>query len=195
MIAIDVIENKKSWNLVLIVVVLIGAGWIYLTRTPQTQTTGGAPPPSPKEGFSAPAFNLDLLDAEDSASKVALSDYRGQVVMINFWATWCPPCREEMPAIQAVYDDYKEQGFVVLAVNTTFQDNVLEVKDFVLEYNLSFPILLDITGEVSQQYQLRGLPSTYFIDRNGVIQAVIVGGPMNETMIRSRVAAMLKEAR
>ncbi|NQS91669.1 MAG: redoxin domain-containing protein, partial [Chloroflexi bacterium] len=107
MIAIDVIENKKSWNLVLIVAVLIGAGWIYLTRTPTTQTTGGAPPPSPKEGFSAPVFNLDLLDAEGSASKVTLSDYRGQVVMINFWATWCPPCREEMPAIQAVYDDYK----------------------------------------------------------------------------------------
>ena len=194
MIAIDVIENKKSWNLVLIVVVLIGAGWIYLTRTPKTQTTGGAPPPSPREGFSAPAFNLDLLDAENSASKVTLSDYRGQVVMINFWATWCPPCREEMPAIQAVFEDYKEQGFVVLAVNTTFQDNELEVKDFVLEYNLSFPILLDISGEVSQQYQLRGLPSTYFIDRKGVIQAVVVGGPMNETMIRSRVAAMLKEA-
>ncbi|NQS91521.1 MAG: TlpA family protein disulfide reductase, partial [Chloroflexi bacterium] len=64
----------------------------------------------------------------------------------------------------------------------------------VLEYNLTFPILLDISGEVSQQYQLRGLPSTYFIDRNGVIRAVIVGGPMNETMIRSRVAAMLMEA-
>ena len=188
------IEDKKIWSLVLTVVALLGGGWIYLTRTPSIQTTGGAPPPSPKEGFSAPAFNLDLLDTEDSASGVTLSDYRGQVVMINFWATWCPPCREEMPAIQAVFEDYKEQGFVVLAVNTTFQDNELEVKDFVLEYNLSFPILLDISGEVSQQYQLRGLPSTYFIDRNGVIQAVIVGGPMNETMIRSRVAAMLKEA-
>jgi len=192
--AIDVVENKKSWNLVLMVVVLIGAGWIYLTRTPQTRTTGGAPPPSPKEGFSAPAFNLDLLDAEDSTSMATLSDYRGQVVMINFWATWCPPCREEMPAIQAVFEDYKEQGFIVLAVNTTFQDNELEVNDFVLEYNLTFPILLDRSGEVSRQYQLRGLPSTYFIDRKGVIQAVVVGGPMNETMIRARIAGMLKEA-
>ena len=113
--------------------------------------------------------------------------------MINFWATWCPPCREEMPAIQAVYEDYQEQGFVVLAVNTTFQDNEFDVNDFVDEYNLTFPILLDKSGEVSQQYQLRGLPSTYFVDQKGVIQSVIVGGPMNETMIRSRVEALLKE--
>jgi peroxiredoxin len=193
MSAIGLIENKKNWNLILVAVVLFGTGWIYLTRTPEIKTTGGGPPPSPKEGFSAPAFSLDLLDGENSSTKVSLSDYRGQVVMINFWATWCTPCREEMPAIQAVFDDYQEQGFVVLAVNTTFQDSEIDVKDFVSEFNLEFPILLDRSGEVSQQYQLRGLPSTYFVDKKGVIQAVIVGGPMNETMIRSRVEALLKE--
>jgi peroxiredoxin len=92
-----------------------------------------------------------------------------------------------------VYEDYQEQGLVVLAVNTTYQDNEYDVKDFVAEYNLSFPILLDRSGDVSQQYQLRGLPSTYFIDRRGVIQTVIVGGPMKDTTIRSKVEAMLKE--
>ncbi len=189
----SLIENKRSWNLVLAGIVLLGAGWIFLTRTPVTQATGGAPPPSPKEGFSAPTFSLDILNAENSTTKVSLTDYRGQVVMINFWATWCSPCREEMPAIQSVYEEYQEQGLVVLAVNTTFQDNEFDVGDFVAEYNLSFPILLDRSGEVSQQYQLRGLPSTYFVDQKGVIQAVIVGGPMKETMIRSRVEALLKE--
>ena len=188
-----VIKNKRSWNLVLAAIVLIGVGWIYISRTPTIETTGGSPPPSPKEGFSAPSFSLDQLDAINSAPKVSLSDYRGQVVMINFWATWCTPCREEMPAIQAVFDDYQEQGFVVLAINTTFQDSENDVKDFVSEFNLEFPILLDRSGDVSQQYQLRGLPSTYFVDKKGVIQAVIVGGPMNETMIRSRVEALIKE--
>jgi peroxiredoxin len=99
-----------------------------------------------------------------------------------------------MPAIQSVYEDYQDEGFVVLAVNTTFQDNELDVIDFIAEYSLNFPILLDKSGDVSQRYQLRGLPSTYFVDQKGVIQAVIVGGPMNETMIRSRVDTMLKEA-
>lgn len=189
----SLIENKRRWNLVLAGIVLLGAGWIFLTRTPVIQTTGGGPPPSPKEGFSAPAFSLDILNAEISTAKVSLTDFRGQVVMINFWATWCSPCREEMPAIQSVYEEYREQGFEVLAVNTTFQDNEFDVKDFVAEYNLSFPILLDRSGDVSQQYQLRGLPSTYFIDRQGVIQTVIVGGPMKDTTIRSIVEAMLKE--
>jgi peroxiredoxin len=98
-----------------------------------------------------------------------------------------------MPAIQSVYEDYQDEGFVVLAVNTTFQDNEFDIIDFIDEYGLSFPVLLDRSGEVSQKYQLRGLPSTYFVDKKGVIQTVIVGGPMNETMIRSRVDAMLKE--
>ena len=186
--------SKKAWNLFIGAVVLIGAGWIYLTRIPSNGTTGGSPPPSPMEGFSAPGFTLDLLGSDSSNEKVSLSDYRGQVVMINFWATWCPPCREEMPAMQSVYEDYQEEGFVVLAVNTTFQDNELDVIDFIAEYGLSFPILMDRSGDVSQQYQLRGLPSTYFVDHKGVIQTVIVGGPMNETMIRSRVDTMLKEA-
>jgi len=188
-----VLENKRYWNLVLVAVFLIGAGWIFISRTPTIETTEGAPPPSPKEGFSAPSFSLELLNADNSVPETSLSEYRGQVVMINFWATWCGPCREEMPAIQAVFDDYQEQGFVVLAINTTFQDSEIDIKDFVSEFNLEFPILLDRTGDVSQKYQLRGLPSTYFVDKKGVIQTVIVGGPMNETMIRSRVEALLKE--
>ncbi len=189
----SLVENKRRWNLMLAGMVLMGAGWIILTRTPVNQTTGGAPPPSPKEGFSAPVFSLEPLNAENSTTTVSLADYRGQVVMINFWATWCLPCREEMPAIQSVYEEYQGQGFVVLAVNTTHQDNEFDVKDFVAEYNLRFPILLDRSGDVSQQYQLRGLPSTYFIDRRGVIKTVIVGGPMKVTMIRSKIEAMLKE--
>lgn len=190
----DLVENKKNWNILISFTLLISIGWVYLSRIPEDETTGGAPPPSPREGFSAPGFTLEVLNADDTEINTSLSQYRGQVVMINFWATWCPPCREEMPAIQSVYEDYKESDFVVLAINTTFQDNEADVQAFVNEYNLTFPILLDRTGDVSQQYQLRGLPSTYFVDRKGVIQAVIVGGPMNETLIRSRIANMLKEA-
>ena len=191
----EVIENKKSWYILMLVTFILGVGWTLLSRIPASQTTGGAPPPNPKEGFSAPNFSLDVLTEDGSGEKISLTDYRGQVVMINFWATWCSPCREEMPAMQAVYDDYQDDGLIVLAVNTTFQDNELDVKDFVREFNLSFPVLFDRSGDVSQQYQLRGLPSTYFVDQRGIIQAVIVGGPMKESMMRSRVEIMLKEIR
>ena len=191
----EAIENKKTWHILMLITFILGVGWTLLSRIPTSQTTGGAPPPNPKEGFSAPSFSLDVLTEDGSSEKTSHPEYRGQIVMINFWATWCSPCREEMPAMQAVYDDYQDDGLIVLAVNTTFQDNELDVKDFVREFNLSFPVLFDRSGDVSQQYQLRGLPSTYFVDQRGIIQAVIIGGPMKESMMRSRVEIMLKEIR
>jgi cytochrome c biogenesis protein CcmG/thiol:disulfide interchange protein DsbE len=186
-------KQINKWIYVIITALVLGTGWIYLSRVPRENTTDGSPPPSPREGFSAPGFTLELLSDSDPKQEVSLADYRGQVVMINIWATWCPPCRAEMPAIQDAYQEYKDQGLVVLAINTTFQDSEADVRAFVTEFELSFPILLDRTGDVSMRYQLRGLPSTYFIDRKGVIQSVVVGGPMAETVIRSNVENLLKE--
>jgi peroxiredoxin len=175
----------------MIVVLLLGTGWTFLWRIPPAATTDGGPPPSPREGFSAPDFTLDLL----SSGQITLSNLRGQVVMVNLWASWCPPCREEMPAIENVYQEYKHQGLEVLAVNTTYQDNEAEVAAFVKQYGLTFPILLDKTGAVSNRYQLRGLPSTYFVDRKGVIRSVVVGGPMSEALIRSKIQDLLEGTR
>ena len=170
-------------------VFLLGSAWILVSRVPPAVTTDGAPPPSPREGFSAPDFTLDLL----GGGEITLSELRGQAVMINLWASWCPPCRAEMPAIQNVYQDYKDQGLVVLAVNTTYQDSEPAAAAFVEEFALTFPVTLDRTGAVSNRYQLRGLPSTYFVDREGVIRSVVVGGPMSESLIRSKVQTILEE--
>ncbi len=186
-------KKASKWIYVIIAALVLGTSWIFFSRVPSASTTDGSPPPSPREGFSAPGFTLEILDDSNPGREVSLTDYRGQVVIINLWATWCPPCRAEMPAIQNVYQDYKDKGLVVLAINTTFQDNEADVRAFAKEYGLDFPILFDRTGDVSIRYQLRGLPSTFFIDRKGVIQLVIVGGPMDETLIRSRVENILKE--
>jgi peroxiredoxin len=190
MTPISLPQDKRSWAFLMIVVFLLGTGWTFLGRVPAADTTGGAPPPSPREGFSAPDFTLDLLEG----GEVTLSDLRGQVVMVNLWASWCPPCRAEMPAIEEVYQDYKNQGLEVLAVNTTYQDSEVEAAAFIQEYGLSFPIPMDRTGSVSNRYQLRGLPSTYFVDRKGIIRSVVVGGPMNEALIRSKVQELLEES-
>jgi peroxiredoxin len=152
-------------------------------------TTGGLVP-SPREGFPAPDFTLDTLDG----GQMTLSDLRGQVVMINLWTSWCPPCRAEMPAINSVYQSNREKGLEVLAVNSTFQDSESAATAFVQEYGLSFPILLDRDGAVSRRYQLQALPTTYFIDRKGIIRAVVPGGPMSETLIQSKIADLLAEA-
>jgi thiol-disulfide isomerase/thioredoxin len=167
----------------------LGVVWTFLSRVPPAATTGGAPPPSPREGFSAPDFTLDLL----GGGQVTLSELRGKVVMVNLWASWCPPCRAEMPAIEKVYRAYKDMGLVVLGVNTTFQDNEADAAAFVQEFGLTFPIALDRTGAVSNRYSLRGLPTTFFVDRQGVIRSVVIGGPMNEGTVQSKVEDLLRE--
>jgi peroxiredoxin len=182
-------QKRKNWKLMIFVVFILGSSWTFFSRVPAAATTDGAPPPSPREGFSAPDFTLELL----GGGQVTLSDLRGQVVMINIWASWCPPCREEMPAIQNVYEEYKDQGLVVLGVNTTYQDSEGAAVAFVDEFALTFPVPLDRHGKVSNLYQLRGLPSTYFIDREGVIHSVVVGGPMSESWIRSEVEEIIQE--
>jgi peroxiredoxin len=92
-----------------------------------------------------------------------------------------------------VYQDYQDLGLVVLGVNTTNQDNEADAAAFVRQYGLTFPIPLDRDGAVSVRYELRGLPTTFFIDRKGMIRSVVVGGPMSEAVIRSKVEDLLKE--
>lgn len=152
-------------------------------------TTYGALPTSPREGFPAPDFTLDQL----GGGQVTLSQLRGNVVMINLWASWCAPCRIEMPAIEKVYRTYKGQGFVVLGLNTTYQDSEIEAAAFVKQLDLTFPILLDRSGATSNRYQLRALPSTYFVDRTGTIRAAVFGS-MNDALIESKVQELIKKA-
>jgi peroxiredoxin len=171
------------------IILFAGLGWIGYSAVPAEDTTGGLIP-SPREGFAAPDFNLEQL----GGGEVRLSDLRGQVVLVNLWASWCPPCRAEMPALQAVYEENRARGLEVLAVNTTYQDREADAAAFVQEFALSFPILWDRSGAVSRQYQLQALPSTFIVDRQGVIRRVIIGGPMSEATIATSVESLLQEA-
>jgi len=128
------------------------------------------PSEAPEIGKSAPSFQISDIDGQS----VSLSDFRGKPVLLNFWATWCSPCRVEMPYIQEVYDEWSERGLVVLAVNRS--ESPSRVERFIQYYNLSFPVLLDMEGNAARQYNIRGIiPTTYFIDSSGVIQDIKVG--------------------
>jgi cytochrome c biogenesis protein CcmG/thiol:disulfide interchange protein DsbE len=185
----SLLMDGRRWTALTLTVLALGLAWTFASRAPVAATTGGAPPPSPREGFSAPDFTLDSLDG----GQTTLSDLRGQIILVNLWASWCLPCRAEMPAIERVYRSYKDLGLEVLAVNATNQDSVDAARAFVQERGLTFPVLLDRTGSVSAAYNLRGLPSSFFIDRQGVIRSVVIGGPMNEALIQSKVESLLKE--
>lgn len=188
-VVIALLQDLRRWTAVMLAALVLGLVWISFSAVPLSATTGGLVP-SPREGFPAPDFTLDTLDG----GQITLSDLRGKVVIINLWASWCPPCRAEMPAIDNVYQANKEQGLDVLAVNSTFQDSESAAAAFVQEYGLIFPILLDRDGSVSRRYQLQALPTTYFVDRQGIIRDVVPGGPMSETLIQSKIADLLAEA-
>lgn len=148
------------------VALILGFGFDWAAIFP-----GGSPddlPAAPQTGARAPDF--DLQDVQGNQAR--LSDFRGTPVMINFWATWCSPCRIEMPSIQARYDQHRP-GLVVLAVN--FDEPVELVRTFVDEFGLTFPVLLDPGAVVQDAYEIRGYPTSFFLDEDGVIRAVHVG--------------------
>jgi peroxiredoxin len=125
--------------------------------------------PAPVVGAPAPDFTLKDLSGND----VALSNHKGHVVLINFWATWCGPCLVEMPAIERRYEALKDKGFVVLAVDD--DEAITEVSAFTHELDLTFPVLLDPGAMVNDLYRVRGLPTSFVVDREGVIRQLHIG--------------------
>jgi peroxiredoxin len=139
-------------------------------------------------GDRAPDFSLRILDSHDT---LRLSQYTGQPVLINFWASWCRPCRTEMPELQQAYDAHQAEGLMVIGINTTSQDSLTDARAFVREMQLTFPILLDETGEVSETlYRVLSLPTSVFVDRAGSVQRVQVGA-MSGQQVDEYVAEIL----
>jgi cytochrome c biogenesis protein CcmG/thiol:disulfide interchange protein DsbE len=178
---------SQHWTIFSIVILLFGSGWIWLSRTPPGSTTSGNIP-VPRQGFLAPDFSLQTPDGQI----LNLAEFRGRPILINLWASWCPPCKAEMPDLEQVYKDYQSEGFIILGVNATNQDDPGKAISFAKEYGLTFPILFDMDGKVSQLYQLQALPTSFFVDKNGVIQDVVIGGPMSAALLRIRVEQLLK---
>ena len=179
----------RRWDFVMVVSLAAAILWTVGSRLPSGVGAPLSSSPSPREGFFAPDFTIDTLQGE----QVKLSGLRGKVIVVNFWTTWCPPCRAETPALKMSYEAYKDLDVVILGVNLTDQDSLKEVESFVHEFGLTYPILLDRDGAVGLLYQLSGLPTTFFINREGIIRTVVIGGPMSATSIRSKIEALLKE--
>jgi peroxiredoxin len=141
----------------------------------------------PTIGMQAEDFRLpDLAGKEQS-----LSQYRGKIVLLNFWATWCKPCTTEMPAMQTMYDKLRDKGFVVLAVNELEDD--ARVREHIKQYGHTFPVLMDHDNKVANQFGVVGLPVSVFIDQEGRVQEYIKGGLLTEQKIDETVARILKQ--
>jgi len=183
------IAQRGPWYGFLALVLVLSAGWMAFSRV--DAAADGDLPVSPYAGFRAPPFSLPALDGE----VLTLADLEGKVVILNFWASWCTPCRMEMPALEKIHQELGQEGVVVLGVNTLYQDSLGSVTSFVDQYQLNFPIVLDSTSDTARDYAIQATPTTFLIDSEGVIRLVLVGGPLDEAFLFSQVEMLLKEVR
>jgi thiol-disulfide isomerase/thioredoxin len=145
-------------------------------------------------GVEAPDFSAVTIDSVPSVK--SLADYKGQVVMLNIWATWCAPCRIEMPSIELLHKTYGPKGLKIVAVSVDDPQTEPQIRDFVKQYGLTFQILHDTTGEdgdVSRAYQIEGYPETVIIGRDGLIRKELMGAtdwnsPLNRGLVERLLA-------
>lgn len=158
------------WSLIFLCLVFI------LVKNLTLLTTSKSSIPLP-ELDNVPDFTLNTLDGKE----VALSNYKGNGMMINFWASWCSPCKKEMPAIENVYNSFKEKGFEVLAINLGEKEE--RIVNFLEKYPLSYPILLD-DDIVSTDYMVHSLPTSYFVEPDGSLNKIHIGELSEEELYK-----------
>jgi cytochrome c biogenesis protein CcmG/thiol:disulfide interchange protein DsbE len=140
----------------------------------------------PLPGQPAPDFTLDLVDG----SQFTLSDLRGQVAVVNFWATWCPPCEEELPRLQAVWDEYQEEG--VAFVGVVYQDQMPAVQGAIARFGLTYPVGLDGSERIANSYGITGVPETFVIDREGQVAYLHIG-PVGSDELTAEIEDLLSQ--
>lgn len=189
-------ESDNSARATLLILgggLLIGLaiGLVVFVGLPPAQSAGataagGTPAPAPIVGSPAPDFNLQNI----AGQATALSALKGKPMLINFWATWCGPCRIEMPAIETAYQQHKAEGFTVLAVDA--DEPLADVVAYVNALGLSFEVLMDPGLVVNDLYRVRAYPTSYFVDRNGVV-AVLQIGSMTESQLQKNLEKILSQ--
>jgi len=166
-----------------VLAIILASGLLIISYSVGCSPGGSIPAPS--VGSQAPDFNLPGLGGQS----ISLSDFRGKPVLINFWATWCPPCRDEMPYLQEVYEEWSDKGLVVLTID--IGDPPAQVEEFMASLHLSLPVLLDMQGNVAQKYNVQFYPTTFFIDKEGIIQDKVIGAFQNKAQIEKRLGKIM----
>ncbi len=166
------------------VILITGSVYFFLRNTLSPTDLSAVPV---KVNYSAPALTLSTMQGKS----VSLTDFRGQVILVNLWATWCPPCKEEMPALETFYRKHKNDGFTIVAVNDG--DPTPDVIQFTKDYGLTFPVWLDPTYIATEQaFKTMNLPSSFVINRQGTIVLSWVGG-INRKTLEKYVAPIIDE--
>lgn len=177
---------RQQWSVVAAIVFVLGGGLFIASRVLGDQLY----PVS--VGSKAPEFQAATVDSTPRTQ--TLADYKGQVVLLNIWGTFCLPCRDEMPAIEKLHQALGAQGLKVVAISMDDPGFEQKIRDFVKEYSLTFQILYDPSGKIVNDYQTTGVPETFVIARDGVIRKKVIGASdWNSTTNRALIAQLLAE--
>jgi peroxiredoxin len=178
------------WRNKLTVVLLLTIAYLGLQRLGYLLS---APAISPGEAQIREPFPIDFALPDLQDQTIRLSNLRGRVVLLNFWATWCPPCRAEMPSMHALYQDYREKGFGILAISSDAGGKGV-VAPFIEERGFTFPVLLDPRNIVGSRLRVLGIPTSYLLDKQGRIAGVEVGARnWNRAKVRQLLDRLLAE--
>jgi peroxiredoxin len=183
-----ILKTRWSWISFIGLVIALGSVWIVYSQTlfdsqmPGSETTSLKP--APIAGHPAPDFALPALDG----NIIRLSDFKGKPVLINFWATWCGPCRAEFPDFQKAAVD-NAGTLVIIGINNTSTDQKDQVPAFVEEFGVTYPIVLDESGDTAKAYGILGLPTSIFIDRSGNVNEIFTG-PINKAYIEAKLSEL-----
>ena len=173
-------SNILLWTAVIGLLALVGWGLINSTKT------------RPEAGQVAPDFELSFYNGYqwEEVSQASLSDMQGHVVVLNFWASWCTPCRMEADLLEASWRKYRDQGVVFLGI--TYADVEPNAMDFLEEFNISYPNAPDLRSVISQDYEITGVPETFFIDKEGNIALVHIV-PLDEQVLNGTIEQLLAD--
>lgn len=166
---IQEVRKVNFQSIMLIVLIIVGVGILVLLQNKDSFFNLSGKPRLVK-GVPAPNFTLPGLDGK----MVSLDNYKGKVVLLNIWATWCPPCVDEMPSMEKLYQELKGENFEILAVSIDVL-GAKEVIPFMKKHKLSFPALTDTKGAIKSLYQTTGVPESFIIDKNGIIVEKVIG--------------------
>jgi thiol-disulfide isomerase/thioredoxin len=180
------LESRFGWTLLLVGVALLGLGWIAYSQEQEASLSGAeALVEAPVAGHLAPSFTLATTLSEE----ISLADYRGRPVVLNFWATWCPPCRAEMPEFQSASIKYNGQA-AILGIDQGESPSI--VADFGSSLGITYPLLVDQQNVVSRDYNVTALPTTVFIDGRGVVREVVTG-IVSKAVLEDRIERLIAE--
>jgi cytochrome c biogenesis protein CcmG, thiol:disulfide interchange protein DsbE len=180
------LKSRFEWVILILGVALLGGGWIAYSQEPAEITFDAAGlSEAPVAGYLAPAFTLTSMQGEE----ITLAGYQGKPVVLNFWASWCLPCRAEVPHFQDAAVKYNGQ-VVIVGIDQGEPRSL--VSDFAAQFAITYPLLLDPDNDVNRQYRVRALPTTIFIDANGVVRELFTG-IINRAVLQDRIEHLLQE--